>query len=103
MTEKRFTTKSQDDYFGVIDNNVGDNVCVVNGIHTLIEAEWLCEVLNSLINENEQLKKDLKIIEEHRKQETEYTARLEEKNEQLKSELRNLRRLTNQLYMEGSE
>ena len=75
LTEKRFTTKSQDDYFGVIDNNVGDNVCVVNGIHTLIEAEWLCEVLNSLINENEQLK----------------------------GELRNLRRLANQLYMEGSE
>ena len=59
MTKKRFTIKSQDDYFGVIDNNVGDNVCVVNGIHTLIETEWLCEVLNSLYNENEQLKQQI--------------------------------------------
>ena len=46
MTKKRFTVKSQDDYFGVVDNNTEDKVCVVNGIHTEIETEWLCDLLN---------------------------------------------------------
>ncbi len=62
-----------------------------------------CKAMNELHEENEQLQQDLKIIEEHRKQETEYTARLEEKNEQLKGELRNLRRLANEIYMEKTE
>ena len=56
MTKKRFTIKQQDDYFGVVDNNTDDKTCVVNGIRTEIEAEWLCDSMNKLNDENEQLK-----------------------------------------------
>ena len=57
MTEKWFTIKLQDDnYFGVVDNYSADKVNVVNGIRTENEAEWLCDLLNKLNCENEQLK-----------------------------------------------
>ena len=57
MTEnKRFTIKPQDDLFGVVDNYSPDKICVVNGIRTEIEAKWLCNVMNDLNDENEQLK-----------------------------------------------
>ena len=59
MTKKRFTIKQQDDYFGVVDNNTTDKTCVVNGIRTEIEAEWLCDSMNKLNDENEQLKFDM--------------------------------------------
>ena len=62
MTEKRFTIKPQDDYFGVTDNYSADKVNVVNGIRTEIEAEWLCELLNELHDENEQLKQEKQAI-----------------------------------------
>lgn len=62
MTAKRFTVKSQDDYFGVVDNNTEDKVCVVNGIRTEIEAEWLCKDMNALNDENEQLKEQQKLL-----------------------------------------
>lgn len=54
MTEKRFTIRLQDDYFGITDNNVGMNV--INGILTEIEAKWLCDLLNELAEENKELK-----------------------------------------------
>ena len=56
MSKERFTVKNQDDYFGVVDNNTGDKTCVVNGIRTEIEAEWLCELMNDLAEENRKLK-----------------------------------------------
>jgi len=56
---KRFTIKSQDDLFGVVDNYSADKVCVINGIRTEIEAEWLCKDMNTLNDENEQLKAQL--------------------------------------------
>lgn len=46
MNDKRFTIKSQDDYWAVVDNYNDDKVCVINGIHTEIEAVWLCDLLN---------------------------------------------------------
>lgn len=46
MCEKRFTIKPQDDYWAVVDNYNDDKVCIVNGIHTEIEAIWLCDLLN---------------------------------------------------------
>lgn len=55
---ERFTVKPQDDLFAVVDNNSIDKVCVVNGIRTEIETEWLCELLNELYEENEQLKSE---------------------------------------------
>ena len=59
MTE-RFTIKQQDDYFGVTDNYSADKVNVVNGIRTEIEAEWLCELLNELNDENTHIKNTIK-------------------------------------------
>lgn len=59
MTTKRYTIKPQDDLFGVVDNYSPDKVCVINGIRTEIEAEWLCKDMNALNDENEQLKKEL--------------------------------------------
>lgn len=60
MTAKRFTIKSQDDYFGITDNNVEDKMNVINGIHTEIEAKWLCDLLNALHEENQQIKSTIK-------------------------------------------
>ena len=64
MTEKRFTIKPQDDLFGVVDNYSADKICVINGIRTEIEAEWLCKDMNALNDENEQLKNKLKFFNE---------------------------------------
>ena len=46
MSEKRFTIKPQDDYWAVVDNYNDDKVCIINGIHTKIEAIWLCDFMN---------------------------------------------------------
>lgn len=83
MSEKRFTIKSQDDYWAVVDNY--NTVCIINGIHTKIEAIWLCDFMNEqqsiihkdeisintmmsnmekLEKENEQLRKDKEILKE---------------------------------------
>ena len=64
MTKKRFTIKPQDDYFGVTDNYSADKVNVVNGIRTEIEAEWLCELLNELHEENQELRLLVDILKE---------------------------------------
>ena len=57
MTVKRFTIKKQDDYFAITDNLSEDKVNVVNGIHTKIEAGWLCDFMNKLHEEKEYWKK----------------------------------------------
>ena len=64
MSEKRFAIKPQDDYWAVIDNHNDDKVCIINGIHTEIEAIWLCDFMNELSEENEQLRKDKEILKE---------------------------------------
>ena len=46
MSENRFTIKPQDDYWAVVDNYSDDKVCIINGIHTEIEAIWLCDFMN---------------------------------------------------------
>ena len=46
MTEKRFAIKPQDDYWAVVDNHNNDKVCIINGIHTEMEAIWLCDFMN---------------------------------------------------------
>ena len=65
MTEKRYTIKPQDDLFGVVDNYSADKVCVINGIRTEIEAKWLCKDMNTLNDENEQLKTENTMLKEH--------------------------------------
>lgn len=56
MRKKRYSIKPQDDYFGIVDEYNEDRVCIVNGIHTKLEAEWLCDELNGLHDENVTLK-----------------------------------------------
>lgn len=56
MIAKRYTIKPQDDLFGVVDNYSADKICVINGIRTEIEAKWLCKDMNTLNDENEELK-----------------------------------------------
>lgn len=46
MSDERFTIKPQDDYWAVVDNYNDDKVCIINGIHTKIEAIWLCDFMN---------------------------------------------------------
>ena len=58
MSKKRFTIKPQNDYWAVVDNHDKDKICIINGIHTEIEAKWLCDFMNELSEENEQLRKD---------------------------------------------
>ena len=101
MTEKRFTIKPQDDYWAVVDNYNGDKVCIINGIHTEIEAIWLCNFMNEqqatisdLKDENEQLKEERNYFE---RKKCEYfnkynkkhldNIQLKEENEQLKKRL----------------
>ena len=46
MSEKRFTIKPQDCYWGITDNFSPDKVNIINGLHTKIEAKWVCAFLN---------------------------------------------------------
>ena len=62
MSEKRFTIKPQDDYWAVVDNHNEDKVCIINGIHTEIEAIWLCDFMNEQQGTITELKKDLKTV-----------------------------------------
>ena len=62
MSEKRFTIKPQDDYWAVVDNYNEDKVCIINGIHTEIEAIWLCDFMNEQQGTITELKKDLKTV-----------------------------------------
>lgn len=78
MGEKRYSIKPQDDYFGIVDECNEDRVCIVNGIHTKIEAEWLCDELNGLHDENvilkvenERLKDNIPILVDNRVSEEE--------------------------------
>lgn len=58
MSEKRFTIKPQDDYWAVVDNYNDDKVCIINGIHTEIEAIWLCDFMNEQQAEIDDLKEE---------------------------------------------
>jgi len=93
MIEKRFTIKPQDDLFGVVDNYSADKVCVINGIRTEIEAEWLCKDMNTLNDENEQLKSknrglqsELQIFKEDVTHSNQIINKLNDENEQLKKD-----------------
>ena len=87
MTEKRFTINTID---GSID--LRDNGKVMTYKETV-------DLLNMLHEENTNLKFELDLCKNPL-----YSRRkLEEENEQLKQELKNLRKLVNEMYMEGSE
>ena len=84
MSEKRFAIKSQDDYWAVVDNHNNDKVCIINGIHTEIEAIWLCDFMNeqqSIIDEQKIAIDEM--ITDYKK--------LEKENKQLQAELDSFR------------
>ena len=94
MSEKRFAIKPQDDYWAVIDNHNDDKVCIINGIHTEIEAIWLCDFMNEqqatiqfFKGEIDELKKDIDIYKYEEKKHSESARKLYEENEQLKKRL----------------
>ena len=60
MSEERFTIKPQDDYWAVVDNYNEDKVCIINGIHTEIEAIWLCDFMNRQQSTINRLETELK-------------------------------------------
>ncbi|MBP5424067.1 MAG: hypothetical protein J6Y78_16665 [Paludibacteraceae bacterium] len=62
MSENRFTIKPQDDYWAVVDNHNEDKVCIINGIHTEIEAEWLCDFMNEQQDQIDSLIVDKRIL-----------------------------------------
>ena len=88
MTGKRFEVM---DYFDSQNKSIkairDNETTEIYSMDNELETNSVCIKFNELSDENEQLRKDLKIVEEHRKQETEYTARLEEENEQLRKRL----------------
>lgn len=78
MSEKRFTIKPQDDYWAVVNNYNGDKVCIINGIHTEIEAKWLCDFMNEQQTTIDEQKIAIdEMLIDYKK--------IEEENEQLKS------------------
>ena len=60
MSDERFTIKPQDDYWAVVDNYNEDKVCIINGIHTEIEAIWVCDFMN----EQQELIEELQVSDE---------------------------------------
>lgn len=108
MTAKRYKIKLQDDLFGVVDNYSADKVCVINGIRTEIEARWLCKDMNTLNDENEQLRKEndmfsceLSVSANKEISRNCRIAELEEENEQLKKENEFLKKRCNEYWEEA--
>lgn len=95
MTEKRFTIA---DYNQFYDNGK---------LMTTVEVG---ELLNALHEENLTLRVQLNLCSDQRnefhrrvRENVNRVGKLEKENEQLKQQLKNLRRLANEVYMEGSE
>ena len=112
MSEKRFTIKPQDDYWAVVDNYNEDKVCIINGIHTKIEAIWLCDFMNEqqdticklqdlcgksdyenakLLLKNKEQAEEIKLLKPTNVEQYEQIVQLQEENEQLRENLHNCR------------
>jgi len=83
MSKKRFAIKSQDDYWAVIDNHNDDKVCIINGIHTEIEAIWLCDFMNEQESTINKLKEELKLEQDFASRWQKESEVLAKENEQL--------------------
>ena len=83
MSKKRFAIKSQDDYWAVIDNHNDDKVCIINGIHTEIEAIWLCDFMNEQESTINKLKEELKLEQDFASRWQKESEVLVKENEQL--------------------
>ncbi len=91
MTEKRYF---KEDFYNEYAIKKEDTIIAI--VDSGSNARRICDELNALHEENEQLKESVYSWSHS------YNRVYEEK-EQLRKELRNLRRLANEIYMEGSE
>ena len=85
MTEKRFTIL-----------NMGLDGNFIKDTGKIMMIDDVVRLLNMLHEENNNCKEIMSNMAER-------LLKYEKENEQLKKELRNLRRLANEVYMEGSE
>lgn len=92
MTEKRFTSDGT--------SLLNDGEFWLDGsVATICNAEEICELLNELYEENHQLERQVGNLEHTRDFCAECCERLEKENEQLKSEIREVRGAYEQLWM----
>lgn len=95
MNKKRFRVEKQIfDGYCIVDNTV-DGYCA----YEKQDLQRLCDSLNELADENEQLKKQIGNLEHTRDFCAECCERLEKENEELKSEIRKMQRAYEQLWM----
>ena len=90
FTEEEALSVAKEEYYQMIYENS-------------MSAKENVDMLNALFEENEQLKTFLGALKEELSLANRDNTDLEKENEQLKGELRNLRRLTNEVYMEKTE
>lgn len=84
MSDERFAIKPQDDYWAVIDNHNDDKVCIINGIHTEIEAMWLCDFMNEQQATINKLQEELKLEQDFASRWQKESEMLAKENEMLK-------------------
>lgn len=84
--KKRFAIKPQDNYWAVIDNHNDDKVCIINGIHTEIEAIWLCDFMNEQQSMIEDLTSQLEIFCDDFERVVSENSVLQKENEKLRKE-----------------
>jgi len=91
MSKERFKIKPQDDYWAVVDEYNEDKVCIINGIHTEIEAIWLCTLLNDQQATINELKEENKKLKRELNKQNTLNTQLREINKELGDDLYNCR------------
>ena len=90
MTEKRFTVDSDGKYFDRVNQRY-------------VTLDKLFDELNMLHEENTELRTALKELKEIGDYQADRIAELDNENMKLEDQLKNLRRLANEVYMEQNE
>lgn len=85
MSEKRYT-------FECIENN-----CLIYEDGIWLKIEEIVDLLNSLAEENEQLRHEIEIEKKWQLEKDKYYVKIKEENEQLQTELNNYEKITNLL------
>ena len=101
MTEKRFTLHKGLDTLNIMDNTPYNEHIYIN--KSSRDMALVVEVLNMLHEENTEFRTALKELKEIGDYQAHRIEELTNENMKLEEQLRNLRRLANELYMEGSE
>ena len=85
MTEKRFTIVDEQfiSYYGGTGHKISNEECGFWLWHSKTESQKVCDKLNSILDENEQLKKDCTVLIYHNQE-------YRKENEQLKADKQSL-------------